>query len=110
MTKKFTINKKGVHIYFLQKILAGKNISEKSFRPGFQVVSLEPVQVTEFLMNGQKVSYEWEKDKVYIKQPITENGNYRISLNAVDAMKRVNVIMEQSLQYLWKIRKIIGQR
>lgn len=25
------------------------------------------------------------KDKVYIKQPITENGNYRISLNAVDA-------------------------
>ena len=70
---------------FLQKILAGKNISEKSFRPGFQVVSLEPVQVTEFLMNGQKVSYEWEKDKVYIKQPITENGNYRISLNAVDA-------------------------
>lgn len=85
VTKKFTINKKGVHIYFLQKILAGKNISEKSFRPGFQVVSLEPVQVTEFLMNGQKVSYEWEKDKVYIKQPITENGNYRISLNAVDA-------------------------
>ena len=45
-----SINKKGVHIYFLQKILAGKNISEKSFRPGFQVVSLEPVQVTEFLI------------------------------------------------------------
>ena len=85
VTKKFTINKKGVQILFLQEKLEGKNVSQKNFRPGFQVNSLEPVQVTGFLVNGQKVPYEWEGDKVYMKQPVASNGKYCLNLSVSDA-------------------------
>lgn len=83
--KKFTINKKGVQIHFLQEKLEGKDVSQKNLRPGFHIASLEPVQVTGFLVNGQKVPYEWKGDKVYMKQPVTLNGKYCINLNVTDA-------------------------
>ena len=51
VTKKFTINKKGVQIHFLQEKLEGKDVSQKNLRPGFHIASLEPVQVTGFLEN-----------------------------------------------------------
>ncbi|MFR9099490.1 MAG: hypothetical protein ACLVI9_07030 [Anaerostipes hadrus] len=43
------------------------------------------MQVTGFLVNGQKVPYEWKGDKVYMKQPVTLNGKYCINLNVTDA-------------------------
>lgn len=85
MTKRFIVNQKGIDIHFLQADLKEKNISTRNLKPGFRVTSLEPVKVTEFLVNGQKVPYEWEGDRVYVKEPIADNGRCTISLSVKDA-------------------------
>lgn len=85
ITKRFIVNQKGIDIHFLQTDLKEKNISTRNLRPGFRITSLEPVKVTEFLVNGQKVSYEWEGDRVYVKEPIADNGRCTISLSVKDA-------------------------
>lgn len=85
VTRRFTVNQKGIDIHFLQPYLNQKSVGDKNLKPGFRITSLEPVQVTEFLVNGQKVSYQWDKDKVYLKEPITDNGQCTISLNVKDA-------------------------
>ena len=85
MIRRFIVNQKGIDIDFLQNDLRGKNISTKNLKPGFRVTSLEPVKVTEFLVNGQKVSYQWKDDKVYVKDPIADNGRCTISLSVKDA-------------------------
>ncbi len=38
-----------------------------------------------FLVNGQKKEYQWKEDKVYIKDPITENGKCSVSLHVKDS-------------------------
>ena len=83
-TKNFTLNQRGIDIQFLQKDLVGKNISIRNLKPGFQIISLEPVQIMEFLVNGQKVAYQWKEDKVYVKDPIID-GKCKISLKVKDA-------------------------
>lgn len=85
MVKKFIVNQKGIDIHFLQNDLRGRNISTRNLKPGFRVTSLEPVKVTEFLVNGQKVSYQWQDDKVYVTDPIADNGRCTISLSVKDA-------------------------
>ena len=82
--KRFVVNQKGIDIHFLQADLKEKNVAIKNLRPGFRVTSLEPVKVTEFLVNGQKVSYEWKGDQVYVKDPIADNGRCTISLSVKD--------------------------
>lgn len=83
-TKYFTLNQRGIAIQFLQKDLIGKNISIRNLKPGFRITSLEPVQIMEFLVNGQKVAYQWKEDKVYVKDPILD-GKCKISLQVKDA-------------------------
>lgn len=83
--KRFTVNQRGIGIQFLQKNLREANVSTKNLKPGFQITSLEPVQVTEFLVNGQKVAYQWIEDKVYVKDPIIDNGRCTISMSVKDA-------------------------
>ena len=85
LQKKFTVNKKGIDINFLQENVKGKYISVEKFKPGFRIKSLEPVQIMQFLVNGEKVRYEWHNDKVYTKDPIADNGKCTISLRAKDA-------------------------
>jgi hypothetical protein len=34
---------------------------------------------------GQKKEYQWKEDKVYIKDPITENGKCSVSLHVKDS-------------------------
>lgn len=85
VSRKFTLNQKGIKIYPLQKNLKGKDISIKDLKPGFRIESLEPVQVTAFLLNGQKMEYEWKGDEVYLKDPIKENGPCSFKLNVKDA-------------------------
>ena len=86
MQRKFTINQKGIRIYFLQKNLKGTQVSIKNLKPGFHIESLEPVQVTGFFVNGQKTEYQWRENDVYIKDPITENGKCSISLSVKDSV------------------------
>ena len=85
MQRKFTINQKGIKIHFLQENLKGKQVSTKNLKPGFSVESLEPVQVTAFLVNGQRKEYQWKDDQVYVKDPITENGKCSIRLSVKDS-------------------------
>lgn len=85
VSRKFTLNQKGIKIYPLQKDIKGKEISIKDLKPGFRIESLEPVQVTEFLLNGQKMEYEWKGDEVYLKDPMKENGKCSFKLNVKDA-------------------------
>lgn len=85
IVRKFTLNQKGIDIRCLQKNLQGKNIATRDLKPGFKIESLEPVQVTEFLVNGQKVQYQWKQDEVYVKEPIMDNGRCDISLHVKDA-------------------------
>lgn len=63
----------------------GKTDINKNLKPGFRIESLEPVQVMAFLVNGQKKEYQWKEDKVYIKDPITENGKCSVSLHVKDS-------------------------
>lgn len=85
MQRKFTINQKGIKIHFLQENLKGKQVSARNLKPGFQIESLEPVQVTGFLVNGQRKEYQWKEDEVYVKDPIMENGECNITLSVKDS-------------------------
>lgn len=85
MTKRFIVNQKGIDIHFLQADLKERNVSTRNLKPGFRITSLEPVKVTEFLVNGQKVPYQWKGDQVYVKNPIADNGRCTISLSVKDA-------------------------
>lgn len=85
LKKRFTMNQRGIDIRFLQKNLNGKYSSDKNLKPGFQIISLEPVEVKSFLVNEEKVPYEWKKDKVFLKNPVTENGKCTVSLRVKDA-------------------------
>ena len=85
MQRRFTINQSGIQIHFLQKNLKGKQVAIRNLKPGFYIKSLEPVQVMAFWVNGQKVEYQWKEDKVYAKDPITENGKCSISLRVRDS-------------------------
>lgn len=82
--KRFMVNQKGIQIHFLQQHLEGKEISAKNLKPGFRIESMEPVQVTAFLVNGQKRTYQWKGDEVYLKEPISENGKYIVKLSTKD--------------------------
>lgn len=101
--KKFTMNQKGIHIYFLQENLKGKEIATKNLRPGFHIQSLEPVQVTAFLVNGQKMEYQWSGDEVYVKDPVTENGRCRISLTVKDSAG--NEKTSEEIQFFYDTKK-----
>lgn len=81
----FTINQKGIQIYFLQQGLRGKNISKRNLRPGFQIESLEPVQVMSFSVNGKKMAYQWKESKVYLRDALSQNGNCNIRISVKDS-------------------------
>ena len=76
----FTIYQKGIQIYFLQQDLRGKNISKRNLKPGFQIESLEPVQVMSFLVNGKKMPYQWKENRVYLRDVLSQNGNCNLRL------------------------------
>lgn len=102
-SQKFTINQKGIQIHFLQKDLKGKQISTKNLKPGFRIESLEPVQVTAFLVNGQRKEYQWKEDKVYMKDPVTENGNYNVRLHVKDSAG--NEKTSEGIQFFYDTQK-----
>ena len=102
-SRKFTVNQKGIQIHFLQEDLKEKQISTKNLKPGFRIESLEPVQVMAFLVNGQKKEYQWKEDKVYIKDPITENGKCSVSLHVKDSAG--NEKTSEEIQFFYDTQK-----
>lgn len=102
-SRKFTVNQKGIQIHFLQEDLKEKQISTKNLKPGFRIESLEPVQVMAFLVNGQKKEYQWKEDKVYIKDPITENGECSVSLHVKDSAG--NEKTSEEIQFFYDTQK-----
>ena len=102
-SRKFTVNQKGIQIHFLQEDLKEKQISTKNLKPGFRIESLEPVQVMAFLVNGQKKEYQWKEDKVYIKDPIKENGKCSVSLHVKDSAG--NEKTSEEIQFFYDTQK-----
>lgn len=97
--KRFMVNQKGIQIHFLQQYLEGKEISVKNLKPGFRIESLEPVQVTAFLVNGQKMAYQWKGDEVYLKESISENGKYAVKLSTKDTAGNEKISRETKFVY-----------
>lgn len=81
----FTINKKGIRVKFENPEINGKAVNKKNFHPAFLVESMDPVQVMGFAVNGRNAEYTFKGNRISLKNPMEENGEYQLKLTVCDA-------------------------
>ncbi|MGN0400318.1 MAG: hypothetical protein ACI4EO_09395 [Blautia sp.] len=82
----FTVNKNGTIFRFDKE----KKLVTSVFDPEIAVESIDAIEIVSCMVNGENVSYEWEKGKIKIPGENLKKGKNRISLTVRDAEGKVS--------------------
>lgn len=108
ITISFSENQNGTTFEFVQKDVAGK-YTNKTFRPEFILHNVDVVTILSVTVNGKEVEYEYRNNTLTLKDEITADGKYVISIITKDAAGNVST-MDPVEFYLDQKAPVISQK